>query len=62
MTAVAIFQALICVGVGIGKFFIDVNVRNILHTKLHGVGTCECLGSWLAVSLHYFNGLNAVMD
>jgi hypothetical protein len=40
MAALEIFQALIWVGVRIGNFFIDIGVRNILVTKLHGVGTC----------------------
>jgi len=34
MAASAIFQALIWVGVGIGKFLIDLGVRNILNTKI----------------------------
>jgi hypothetical protein len=40
MAPVAIFQALMWVRVYRGKFFIDIGVRNILDTKLHGVGTC----------------------
>jgi hypothetical protein len=34
MAALAIFQALIWVGVDIGKFLIDLGVRNILDTKI----------------------------
>ena len=39
MAALAIIQALIWVGVGIGKFLIDLSVRNIF-TQLLGLGTC----------------------
>jgi hypothetical protein len=31
---------LICVGVGIDKFLIDLGFRNILGTNLLGQGTC----------------------
>jgi len=40
MAALAIFYALMLVGVGIGKFLIDLCVRNIFHKNLHGLGTC----------------------
>jgi len=61
--ALAIFQALIWVGVGIGKFFIDIGVRYILDTKISWSGNTLVSG-WLAgfFCLHYYNGLNAVMD
>jgi hypothetical protein len=32
--ALAVFQALIFVGVGIGSFLIDLGLRNILDTKI----------------------------
>ena len=38
--ALAIFQAWIWVGVGIGKLLNDLGVTNILDTKLHGLGAC----------------------
>jgi hypothetical protein len=47
MAALAIFQALICVGVGIGKFLIDLGVRNILDTKITWSGNMLVSG-WLA--------------
>ena len=34
ISSLAIFQSLICVGVVIGKFLIDLFVRNILDTKI----------------------------
>jgi len=40
MAVVAIFQTLILVEVGIGKFLIHICVRNILDTNLHGMGEC----------------------
>ena len=61
MPAVAIFQALIWVGVGIGKFFLDIGVRNILDTKITWSGNM-LVSDWLSVSLYYYNGLNAGMD
>ena len=61
MAALAIFQAFIGVGVVIGKFSIDLNVRNILNTKITWSGNMLVSG-WLAVSFHYYSGLNAVMD
>jgi len=61
MAALAIFQALICVGVCIGKFFIDIGVRNILDTIITWCGYM-LLSGWLAVLLHYYNRLNVVMD
>ena len=38
--ALAIFQAWFWVGVGIGKLLNDLGIRNILDTKLHGLGAC----------------------
>ena len=65
MAASAILQAMIWVGVVIGKFLIDVGVRNILDTKITWSGNILVSG-WLAVfpsvSLHHNNGSNAVMD
>jgi len=65
MAALAIFQALIWVGVDIGNFLVDLGVRNILDTKITWSGNMLVSG-WMAgclsVSLHYYNGLNAVMD
>jgi len=49
------------VGVGIGKFLIDLGGKNIFDTKITLCGSMLTSG-WLAVSLHYNNGLNAVMD
>ena len=40
IAALAIFQAWICVGVSKGKFLNDLGARNILDTKLHGLGAC----------------------
>ena len=40
IAALAIFQAWILVGVGVGKLLNDLGVRNILDTKLHGLGAC----------------------
>jgi hypothetical protein len=40
MATLAIFQALIWMGVGVGKLLIDLGVRNILDTNLHGLGAC----------------------
>jgi hypothetical protein len=48
MAALAIFQALIWVGLGIGKFFIDLGVRNISDTKISCSGNVLFSG-WLAV-------------
>jgi len=50
------------VGVVIGKFFIDVGVRNILDTIITWSGYV-LLSGWLPVCLlHYYNRLNVVMD
>jgi len=49
------------VGVGIGKFLIDLGGKNIFDTKITFSGSLLTAG-WLAVLLHYNNGLNAVMD
>ena len=61
MGGLEIFQALIWVGVRIGKFFIDIGVRNILDTIITWCGNMLVSG-WLAVLLHYYNRLNVVMD
>ena len=61
IAALAILQGLIWVGLGIGKLFTDLRVRNILDTKITWSGNMLVSG-WLAVSLHYCNGLNTVMD
>jgi hypothetical protein len=47
MAVLSIFQAWICVGVGIGKFLKDVGVRNIFNAKLHGLRACLCLAGCL---------------
>jgi len=47
MAALALFQALICVGVCIGKFLIDIGVRNILETKITWSGN-KLVSAWLA--------------
>jgi len=65
MTALAIFEALIQVRVAIGKFLIDLGVRNIFDTKITwsgGMLVSGWLSGCLPVSLHCNNGLNAVMD
>jgi hypothetical protein len=49
------------VGLVIGKFLIVLGVRNIFDTKITWSGTVLASG-WLAVLMHYYNGLNAVMD
>jgi hypothetical protein len=38
--ASAIFHAWIWVEVGIGKVLNDLGVRNVVDTKLHGLGAC----------------------
>jgi len=45
MAALAIFQALIWVIMGIWKFLIELCVRNIVDKKLHGLAACYI---WLA--------------
>jgi len=40
IAALAIYQALIWVEVGICKFLNGVGVRDNLNTKLHGLGAC----------------------
>ena len=40
IAALAIFQAWICVGLSKGKFLNDLGVRNVLDTKLQGLGAC----------------------
>jgi hypothetical protein len=52
MAALAIFQALIWVGLGIGKFLIVLGVRNIFDRNITWSGTVLASG-WLAVLLHY---------
>jgi TM2 domain-containing membrane protein YozV len=61
MAALAIFQPWIWVGVGIDKFLIDLGGKNISDTIITWCGSMLTSG-WLAVSLHYTKGLNAVMD
>ena len=61
IAALAIFQALIFVGVGIGKLLIDLGLRNILDTIITWTGNMLVAGR-LSVSLHYYNGLNVVID
>jgi len=61
MAVLAVFHALVLVGVGIGKFLIDLCVRNIFHKKFTWFGNMLVSG-WLSVSLRYYNGLSAVMD
>jgi hypothetical protein len=53
MAGLAKFHAWIWEGLDVGKFLIDLGVRNIFDTKLHGLGACHLLAGWLAVSLHY---------
>jgi hypothetical protein len=40
MAALSIFQQWIWVGVGIGKFLIELGGKNIFDAKLHGLGAC----------------------
>jgi hypothetical protein len=61
MAVVALFQAWICVGVVIGKFLIDLGVRNIFDTKLTWSESMLASG-WLYVSLNYYKRFNSVMD
>jgi hypothetical protein len=49
------------VGVGIGKFLINLGFRNFFNTKITQSGSMLAPG-WLSVLLHYSNGLNVVMD
>jgi len=46
IATLAIFQAWICVAVGIGKFLHGLGVRNIFNTKLPGLGAWLVFG-WL---------------
>ena len=48
-------------GVGIGKFLIDLGFRNFFNSKLIWSRSMLVRGG-LSVSLHYNNGLNVVMD
>jgi ABC-type enterobactin transport system permease subunit len=59
MAALAKFQGLILVGLGIGMFLTDLH--DILDTQITWSGNMLVSG-WLAVSLHYCDGLNIVMD
>jgi hypothetical protein len=61
MAALTIFQAWICVVLGIGKFLIDLDVRNFFVTQLTWSGSMLVSG-WLYVSLHYCERMNSVMD
>jgi len=61
LVALAVFQTWIWVGVGIGKFLIDLGFRNFFNTKLTWSRSMLVPG-WLSVSLHDNNGLNVVMD
>jgi len=47
IAALVIFQALICVGMGVGKFLNGLGVRNIFNTKLPGLRACYCLAGCL---------------
>jgi len=40
IAALAIFQARICVAVGISKYLNGLGVRNIFNTKLPDLGAC----------------------
>jgi len=48
MAPLGIFQAWIWVIMGIGKFLIELGVRNIVDKNLHGLAACYI---WLAVCL-----------
>jgi len=49
-------------GVSVGKFLINLGVRNVLDTKITWSGNMRVSGR-LSVSLHYYNNvLNAVVD
>jgi len=61
MAALLTFHAWIWEGVDIGQFLIDLVVRDIFDTKITWSGSMPTSG-WPSVSLHYNNGLNAVMD
>jgi len=52
MAALAIFQALIWVGVDIGKFLIGIDIRNILDTTITWSGNILVSG-WLFRCLLY---------
>ena len=61
MAAVAIFKALIWVGVGIGKFLIDIGVRNILDTKIKWAGNMLVPACFVALLkwIECWNGLKS---
>jgi hypothetical protein len=61
MAALALFQGWVWLAWGIGKFLIDLGVRNIFDTKCTWSGSMLVSG-WLYVLLHYDNGWIAVMD
>jgi hypothetical protein len=50
MAALAIFQALVWVGAGIGNFLNDLLVRNILDTKITWFGKMPVPG-WLSLCI-----------
>jgi len=61
MASLGIFQPWILVVMGIGKFLIDLDGRNIFDTKITWSGSMLTSGC-LSVLLHYCNRLRAVMD
>jgi hypothetical protein len=54
MAALAKFLSRIWVGVGIGKFFNDLGVRNIFYAKITQSVSMLTSG-WLTVSLRYIS-------
>ena len=62
MAALAMCQALMWLGVGVGKFLIVLGARNIFDkNNMIWEHAGIWLAGWLSVSLNYWNGLNAVM-
>ena len=57
----ALFRAWIWVDGTKGKFLNDLGVTNIFNTKTTQSGSMLVCG-WPSVLLHYFRGLNAVME
>jgi hypothetical protein len=49
------------VGVGVGKFLIELGGKNIFLHKITWSGSVLTSG-WLSVLFHHNDGLNAVMD